>query len=63
MIGPYTAVFMLPTNGELAQIEADGTRDEEKALARTKTWRAQHAGRVLLGAVGWVAGIVALEML
>ena len=64
---PYTAIFMLPTNEALAEIESVSVEalkgKEEKALDKVDTWRARHVVRIVLGAVGWVAGVVALEIL
>ena len=64
---PYTAVVMLSTNKALAEIETGGTRalegKEEKALEKFETWKAQHMVRIVLGAVGWIAGVAALEIL
>ena len=58
---------MLPTNKALAEIEAGGAQalegKEEKALEKVETWRAQHFVRIVLGAVGWLAGVAALEIL
>ena len=58
---------MLPTNNALAEIEKGGAQamdgKEEKGLEKVKTWSTQHTVRVALGAVGWVAGIMALELL
>ena len=63
----YTAVFVLPTNNALAELEKGGTQalesKEEKALEKVKTWRAQHMVRIVFGAVGWIAGVLALEKL
>ena len=63
----YTAIFMLPTNEALAEMEKGGKQalegKEEKAMDKVRTWRAQHMVRIALGAVGWVAGILALEKL
>ena len=64
---PYTAIVMLRTNKALAEIETGGTRalegKEEKVLEEVETWKAQLMVRIVLGAVGWIAGVAALEIL
>lgn len=64
---PWTFAFMLPINKSLKEMETDGTKaiegKEEKAIEKVKMWRARHTMRMVLGAIGWVAGIAALEIL
>ena len=58
---------MLPINKSLQEMETDGSKEmeggEEKAIEKVKMWRARHTMRMVLGAIGWVAGIAALEIL
>ena len=48
-------------------METGGTKaiegKEEKAVEKVKMWRARHMVRMVLGTIGWVAGIAALEIL
>ena len=46
-------------NGGMKAIEGK----EEKAVEKVKMWRARHMVRMVLGTIGWVAGIAALEIL
>lgn len=66
-IFPYTAAFMLPTNKALEEMESGGSQalegKEEKALEKVHVWRGQHVVRIILGAAGWAAGMLALELL
>ena len=64
---PWTLVAMLPVNKSLAEMESAGPRGvegkEDKAVQKVKMWRARHLVRIALAAVGWVAGVAALEIL
>ena len=64
---PWTLVFMLPINKSLKEMETAGTKatedKEEKAVEKIKMWRTRHVMRMVLGTVGWVAGVAALEIL
>lgn len=64
---PWSAIVMLPINNALMEMESGGVRafegKEEKAVEKVKAWRARHVVRMVLGTVGWVAGVAALEML
>ena len=58
---------MLPINKSLEEMETGGAKaiegKEEKAVEKIKMWRARHVMRMVLGAIGWVAGIAAVEIL
>lgn len=59
---------MLPINKSLKEMKTgDNTKaiegKEEKAVKKVKMWRARHMVRMVLGAIGYVAGIAALEIL
>ena len=58
---------MLPINNSLEEMGAGGSKavegKEEKVVEKVKMWRARHTTRMVLGAIGWVAGIAALEIL
>ena len=58
---------MLPINNSLKEMETGDTKEiegkEEKAIEKVKMWRARHTMRMIFGAIGWVAGIAALEIL
>ena len=64
---PWTVAFMLPINKSLAEMGTGGTKaieeNEGKAVEKVKMWRTRHTMRMVLGAIGWVAGIAALEIL
>ena len=64
---PWTVAFMLPINKSLEEMGTGGTKaiegKEEKAVEKVKMWRARHMMRMVLGTIGWVAGIAALEIL
>ena len=64
---PWTVAFMLPINKSLKEMGTGGTKaiegKEEKAVEKVKLWRARHMMRMVLGTIGWVAGIAALEIL
>lgn len=64
---PWTVAFMLPINRSLEEMGTGGTKalegKEEKAVEKVKMWRARHMMRMVLGTIGWVAGIAALEIL
>ena len=64
---PYSAIFLLQTDKALAEIESNGEEalkgKEEDALEKVRSWKTHHTVRIVLGAVGWVAGILALESL
>ena len=64
---PWTVAFMLPINKSLVEMENAGTKaiegKEEKVVEKVKMWRARHMMRMVLGTIGWVAGIAALEIL
>ncbi|KAL9129976.1 MAG: hypothetical protein Q9217_001734 [Psora testacea] len=64
LVLPYTGLLMLPTNNALAEIEAAGPsaleeNKEEKKRTRelVGTWKRLHLGRIILGGVGWAAGV------
>ena len=58
---------MLPINKSLQEMETGDTKEiegkQEKAVEKINMWRARHMMRMVLGAIGWVAGIAALEIL
>ena len=66
---PWTVAFMLPINKALAEMgNGGGAKEVEKgkegkAVEKVKMWRARHRMRMVLGAIGWVAGVAALEIL
>ena len=64
---PWTLAFMLPINKSLKEMGTGGTKaiegKEAKAVEKVKMWRARHMMRMVLGLIGWVAGIAALEIL
>ncbi|KAM0800711.1 hypothetical protein BDR22DRAFT_850228 [Usnea florida] len=65
---PWTVAFMLPINKSLAEMGSGGAKEVEegkegKAVEKVKMWRRRHTMRMVLGAIGWVAGVAALEIL
>lgn len=58
---------MLPINKRLKEMATGGPKalegKEEEGVEKVKMWRARHTVRIVLAAIGWVAGIAALEIL
>ena len=58
---------MLPTIKALTEIEHGGSKsiqgNEERALSKVEAWHMQHGVRIALGAISFLAGIAALEIL